>query len=116
MSGRARIEARVVMDGQVSEAAFQAAVLEFAIHRGWRAQHNYDSRRSGPHAGFPDLMLVRVEPGSLRTRCVVAELKRQRGRVDREQVVWLGLLQRVEGLEVYVWRPADWPGIEEILR
>jgi hypothetical protein len=111
-----KAEARAVMDDLCSEATFQAAVLEWAIRRGWRAQHNFDSRRSGPHAGFPDLVLVRVEPGSAQTRCVVAELKRQRGRVSREQMVWLGMLQQIAGIEVYVWRPSDMDAVMEVLR
>ena len=41
----------------MSEAEFQAQVVELARLRGWRTHHHYDSRRSTP--GWPDLVMVR---------------------------------------------------------
>jgi hypothetical protein len=66
-------------------------------------------------AGFPDLVMVR-EP-----KLVFAELKAPRGRLSAEQSAWIGALQLVApdsaGYDVLVrvWRPADWPEIEQML-
>lgn len=96
----------------VTEAQFQAAVLDLARLRKWIYYHTYDSRHSP--AGFPDLVLVRA------TRIVFAELKTNRGRVSVAQSVWLRALQVLEAttagaVSVHVWRPADWGTIERIL-
>lgn len=108
--------ARRRLDGQVSEAAFQAAVIQLAQLRGWRVQHNFDSRRSGPDAGYPDLTLARMEPrGRLGARLVVAELKTMRGRVSRAQAEWLAHFAAA-GVEAHIWRPSQWSEIEEVLR
>ena len=99
----------------VSEAAFQATVLELAALRGWHAYHTHDSRRS--QKGFPDLVLVRG--GSL----IFAELKSAKGRISAEQQGWHDALFHVAWeigdaklLRVAIWRPADWPEIEEALQ
>jgi hypothetical protein len=91
-----------------SEAAFQQAVEGLAGFDGWRIYHTHDSRRS--HRGFPDLTLVRDE------RLIFAELKTEKGRVTREQREWLEALGRVPAVEVYLWRPSDWPELERTLR
>ena len=49
-------------------------------------------------------------------RLVFAELKREGGKLTPEQEKWIGLLRLVPGVETFVWRPADWPSIVEILR
>ena len=59
--------------------------------------------------GFPDLVIA----GPMGT--VFAELKSQTGRVRPEQQEWLSLLARSND-HVYVWRPADWPYIEQTLK
>lgn len=96
-----------------SEAGFQDAVVEYAQLRGWRHWHDQDSRRNV--AGLPDLLLVR------KGRLVVAELKAESGRVSPAQLVWLGefeLVAQASGgaVAVHVWRPSDWPTIEDVLR
>lgn len=106
----------------VSEKEFQASVLDYAHVQGWRSAHFHDSRRQvrerdgkvrtvgdAAAAGFPDLVLVR------RDRLVIAELKREKGRLLPTQVDWLTDLERTDA-EVYLWRPADWSQIEEVLR
>ncbi len=74
-----------------TEKAFQAQVLTLARLWGWRCYHAHASRRSAP--GFPDLVMVRPE---------------QRG--------WLDALDRCKGIEARLWRPRDWPEIEEVLK
>jgi hypothetical protein len=90
-----------------SEATFQAAVIDLARHCGWRVYHTYDSRRS--KAGWPDLALCKPP------RLILAELKAETGRVRTEQREWLAALTRCLGLEVYLWRPSDWPAVERAL-
>lgn len=97
---------------QMTEAALERAVEEAATLSRWRVYHTRDSRGSNP--GFPDLVLVR------RGRLIFAELKTERGRVSPDQKGWLEALEFVGdlvqmphdrgevGVEVYVWRPADW--------
>lgn len=92
-----------------TERQLQTVVVAYAATMGWKVYHTYDSRHSDP--GFPDLAMLRA------TRQVVAELKRQRGRVPAEQWEWLDAFA-LAGAETYVWRPSDWRdgSIERILR
>jgi hypothetical protein len=105
-------------------------VLELARLLGWRCYHTRDSRKSA--SGFPDVVMVRPP------RLIFAELKRlpetnAAGRPRPEQRAWLDDIMdvaeaieaisltargRAPGIEVYVWRPADWldGSIEEALR
>ncbi len=92
----------------MSEAQFQKIVEGYAKVMGWLYYHTQDSRRSQP--GFPDLVMLRGK------RQVVAELKRQKGaKPSEKQQNWLDGYKAV-GAEVYVWRPAHIPEIEEILK
>jgi hypothetical protein len=75
---------------------------------GWRSYHTFGARRSAP--GFPDLVLVKPP------RVVVAELKRETGRLSSEQAEWIALLERCPGVECHVWRPGNLPWIEATLR
>ena len=86
------------------------AVRQYAELNGWLAYFTADSRRSPP--GFPDLCMVRG------LRMVFAELKRDhREKPTDAQEAWLEALRGVGGpVEVYVWRPSDWPEIEATLR
>jgi hypothetical protein len=92
---------------RVSEKNFQQQVLQLARLSGWMVYHTFDSRRST--AGFPDLCLVRVP------RVIFAELKSAAGKIRPEQKAWLGALKSCPGVEVFVWRPGDWPEIEKTL-
>ena len=96
----------------MTEAQFQAQVLNLARLYGWRSAHFSDSRRQirpgvfvGDRgaAGWPDLVLVRE-------RIVFAELKAANGRLRRGQAAWLDAL-KAAGAETYVWRPDDLPEI-----
>jgi hypothetical protein len=117
-----------VIAGQVSEAAFQQVVVDYARLRRWRFTHFRPARtRSGwstpieGDAGFPDLVLVR------RGRLVLPELKSETGAPSADQLAWFTQLALVEEtirdrcdgwspVEAHIWRPSDWPRIEEVLR
>lgn len=89
----------------ISEAEFQRQVVELAKLRGFKVYHTYNAQRS--EAGLPDLLLVRE-------RVLWAELKRESGKVSSEQLEWIhALIAALQ--EVYVWRPSDWPQIQEVL-
>ena len=52
---------------------------------------------------------------------VIAEFKAEKGRTTFEQAKWLGVFMTLADraapyVEVHLWRPSDWPEIEEILR
>ena len=92
----------------VSEKEFQQAVRDYASARGWMVWCTWNSLHSP--AGEPDLRMVRPP------RYVVAELKSERGRLTQDQRAALGLLAGCPGVETYLWRPGDWPEIEEVLK
>lgn len=89
------------------EASFMAWVIQFAEIHGWAVFHDTDSRKNTP--GFPDLVLTR------RGVLIFAELKTVKGRLTREQELWLARLDAVPGIEVHLWRPTDRKEIEAIL-
>jgi len=97
-----------------SEAGWMAVVIDLARWRRWRIYHTFDSRRSA--SGFPDLVMVR------NGRLVIAELKRdamtERARARQltdDQRAWLTALSNVDNVEVYLWRPVDWPTVKDTL-
>lgn len=129
-------------DGQILEGTFQAQVEGLARLYGWKVYHAPDNKpRAGARGragrqrverGFPDLVAARD------AELVIAELKRHNGRLSREQEEWLEAFRTVghaiaaavsvvedtygdvaDGaephLDVYVWRPVDWPDIEQRL-
>lgn len=93
----------------LSEAQFQKRVIDTAIAHGWRCTHFRKSRaQSGRwqtavqgHTGAPDLLLAK---GGV---VILAELKRETGRVSPEQKKWLAELADIG----VVWRPSDWDAI-----
>jgi hypothetical protein len=93
----------------ITEKQFLQQVCDLAQYTGWSAYHTHDSRRSEP--GFPDLVLANPK----QQRVVYAELKAQRGRVSEDQRRWLDMLEDC-GAEVALWRPADMPVIEAVLK
>lgn len=82
----------------MSEADLQRTCEEMAKAYGWLVFHDRDSRRNNP--GFLDLFMVHPTQG----RCLIRELKSEKGRLRPEQIVWLDALRR-SGLDVDVWRP-----------
>ena len=83
----------------MTETQFLKSVVSVAEDGGWLVYHTYDSRRS--QAGFPDLVMPRAG------RTIFAELKSQKGRIKAAQQEWLDVLDKTEGLEVFLWRPSD---------
>lgn len=83
--------------------------------------YTYDSRKSEP--GEPDLRMVHPK----RHQVIFAELKTEKGRLSKArwnksktrllpgQDEWGEALQSCLGVQYYLWRPSDWPCIEEIL-
>jgi hypothetical protein len=86
--------------GLVTEATWQAQVVDLAELFGWFVYHNPDSRRS--NAGFPDLVLIRPP------RVLFIELKRETGRLSPTQREVIDALEACPGVEVHVARPSDW--------
>lgn len=100
----------------MSEAQLSAAIVELAELLGWRVFTVRRSDRaivaSRTGAGFPDLVMVRSG------RLLAVELKRARAKPTAEQYTWLAALGGCPGVEVDVWRPAQWHdgAIERALR
>ncbi len=92
-----------------SEKWFQGAVIDLADRFGWLRYHVPDSRMTV--AGFPDWVFV--WPGTDRHpgRVLFVELKKRRGRLSREQQVWLDALRACPGVGTYLWRPSDMPEV-----
>ena len=101
----------------VTEAEFQAAVIDLARLCGWKIVHFHDSRRQvgqqligdANAKGWPDLVLARG--GALLFR----ELKSSKGKVTDDQVAWIQVLEGT-GADACVWRPEDWDEIEHTLK
>jgi hypothetical protein len=89
----------------MTEAQFQAQVVQLAGLLGWSWYHTHDSRRSP--AGFPDLVLWRE-------RVIFAELKRENGRLSHAQVDVGNALRRA-GAEAYCWRPSHFDEVKAVL-
>lgn len=92
----------------MTEAEFQAQIVQLAKMCGWRVYHTHDSRRSEP--GFPDLVLARSG-----TAVLFREVKTETGKLSEAQAVWIHLLTQA-GADAGVWRPSDWDTIREQLQ
>ncbi len=92
---------------EIREKEFQQMIVDLARYTGWRYFHAWNSMHSA--AGWPDLALAKDG------RLLFIEVKSARGKVSPAQQEWLAALRLVPGVEVYVWRPAQWPEIEQTL-
>jgi hypothetical protein len=109
---------RQVLPANLSEKAFQTAIMDLAAWYGWRRFHPRTVQvMKGAHltpylgeAGFPDLVLVHRQRG-----VIFAELKAQKGRPTAAQELWRADLEQA-GAEYHLWRPSDWWSIEKRLR
>lgn len=97
----------------MSEDDFQTRILDTAERNGWRRIHHRPAKTAKGwrtpmqgDPGFPDLVLAR---GGV---VIVAELKSRRGQPTDDQTLWLEAL----GAHARLWRPADWPAIQNELR
>lgn len=93
-----------------SERRFTDEVVTLAVNAGWLVHHDRPARTADGwvtavqgHTGFPDVLLAR--DGEV----IFAELKSEKGSVSGEQKKWLA---HTRG---YLWRPSDWPTIEDVL-
>ena len=98
------------MEFKISEKKFLQQVIELAKIYHWEYYHTFDSRHSA--AGFPDLILIRVEG---KGRIVVAECKAGKGKVTVFQEKWLQMFKEC-GIEAHVWRPSQWEEIVDCLK
>ena len=93
----------------LTEAQWQRQITDYATLNNWRWYHTRDSR--GSNAGWPDLALWRPETKQF----MLVEVKTWHGRCSKTQDdVMIGL--RFCGVDVRVWRPCDWPEVQETLR
>ena len=92
----------------MTEAQFQAAVIQLARMNGWLVFHpmkmqardgSWRTALSGDK-GWPDLALTHPKRGF-----ILAELKADKGRLTTEQHQWLATLGH--WAEVHVWHPND---------
>jgi hypothetical protein len=99
--------ARTAIDASMSEAEWQAQVIECAERHGWWVYHNPDSRRSTP--GYPDLCCVHPVRGVV----IFAELKAEGGKLSYEQERWRDALV-LSGQRWFCWKPRHWPTVQHI--
>lgn len=100
-----------MINGKLTEAAFQKQVIDLAHVYGWRVAHFRPSRATvkgketyrtavaADGQGFPDLVLVR------RGVVLFRELKTDDGKASAEQLQWI---LAVNGA---IWRPSMWTSI-----
>ena len=105
--------ARAALDAACTEAQFSEWLRQLCAVRHLFAYHAHDSRHSA--AGYPDWTIV-LRDGGL----VFAELKRERGELSRDQLLWGAALSGVEEatggrVRYRVWHPSDAPEIERLL-
>jgi hypothetical protein len=92
------------------EQDFQEQLIELLVLNGWPRELIYHALRSeGSRAGFPDI--VAVKPSA--RRLLIAELKRDSGKLSADQQRWIDALQEVRYFDAKVWRPRD---LDEIAR
>lgn len=101
------------MRSQISEKSFQAVIVRLGRLTGWKAHHQYDSRRSEP--GWPDLVLIPIRPPARGTPAFI-ELKRHDGKLTGPQRETLKALRSAGLTRVWVWRPNQIDAIQTWLR
>lgn len=113
---------RLVVGPVETEAQWQAVVVGLARFHGWRVHHGRPMRDDKGRVrtpitgdrGFFDLVLMRRE------RVVLVELKSATGKLGPGQPEWLELgraaANAAGNVQCFVWRPADWAEVQEVLR
>jgi hypothetical protein len=91
---------------QQTESEFQSAILQLARLCGWWVYHPWYSNHS--ERGWPDLVIIGY--GQIMYR----ELKSGKRKVTPSQAAVIELIN-ANGGDAKVWRPEDWPEIEETL-
>ena len=97
----------------LTEAQWQRQITDYATLNGWKWYHPHDSRKS--KEGWPDLALWTVQPRQFSPLFLLVEVKKQSEDPTDEQAEVIAELQDV-GVDVRVWRPSDWPEVQETLR
>lgn len=100
-----------------TEKEFKSWVIDAARLTGWRYAHflmaktkrGWRTPQEGD-LGFPDMVLLKPP------RLILAELKVPPNRPSDGQQEWLAQLDRVPGVESYLWMPADRERILDTLR
>lgn len=100
------------LDEHISEDDLQDLIAHYAQWCGWLVHHQRPARTNNgwrttvqyDGKGFPDLVMAR------HGRVVLAEIKTETGRVSPHQKRWIA------ASGAHLWRPSDWPQIQEILR
>jgi hypothetical protein len=92
----------------IPEKQLQGEVEHLARMLGWLVVHHRWS--IGTERGWPDIVALRPP------RCIVAELKSEKGELSPEQNLWLRTWEQIPGVEVWLWRPSDLEKIKGILR
>jgi len=98
----------------ITEKAFQEWFRKRAIKNSYLFYHTHRSQFSP--SGFPDNVLVRLEP---EPRLIFCELKTDDLKVSQpsiDQWMWLYILQHIPGVECYLFRPSDFDEIDELLK
>ena len=102
------------LDIPYTEDKFQKQIIDLAELYDWLWFHvpknAYFASKYMIKAGFPDLTLVKDG------RLILAEIKSAKGRLSDKQRLWGNRLNECEGVEYYVWRPANWNEIEKLLK
>jgi hypothetical protein len=102
-----RIEAPAYL-ASATEAQWQAFVVDAARRvYGWHVIHVRNMLANDP--GIPDLLMFRAD------RYLLIELKSERGRVSARQERWHEDAG-ASAVPVHVFRPSQWPELEEMLR
>ena len=103
----------------MTEGDLEALVEQTFRLAGWLVFHTRDSRRSEP--GFPDIVAVKAPWVVFVELKVSGEKVKARPRPTRRgrrelptQADWLLNLRGCPGVETYVWRPEDWPLIQQV--
>lgn len=110
----------------MSETEWQDLVVEYATLRRWTVMHVRRSIKGEAGgwttttsvSGWPDLVLWRVARTGRRSRSggiLYRELKSEKGRLTVDQLDVLGSLSDAGG-DVDIWRPSDWPTVQETLQ
>jgi len=98
----------------ITEKQFEAQVKKLALMLGFTYYHTHRSQFSP--SGFPDCVMVKIDP---EPRLIFAELKTddvKKSQPSFEQWEWLYILQQLpEPVECYLWRPADFQEIADLL-
>ena len=99
----------------LTEAQFATQVEDLLTRFGWMFYHVYEQFKHAKRSskGFPDYVAMR------NGRLLFIEIKSQHGKLSPDQQTWLEGLARCQSgdmPEIYVWWPAAFDDILEILR